>query len=552
MAAPCPPWLKEAWCHWLGPEKIWECYGPTEATALTLIRGDEWLKRPKNPGLNLVGRPLYGQLKILDPETGQEVPPGTMGEVWMRHHERRLTYYYRGADTIADEAGWETVGDIGMLDEDGFCHLGDRKKDMVLIGAANVYPAEVEAALEEHPGVKSAVVVGVPHEDLGNVLHAVIHSGGDVIDAKELDSFLRERLESHKIPRGFTFSDEHVRGEDGKVRRSEVAADVQRLTDGGKKSSSLSPVSVSSHSPGGLIDFTGKVAIVTGAGNGLGREYALLLARRGAKVIVNDLGTGLAGEGSSSSLADATVSLIKQAGGEATANYDSVTDGEKIVNSAINTYGRIDVIVNNAGILRDVSFRKMTDDAWDKVYQVHLKGAYSVTHAAWPHMEKQQYGRIINVTSSSGIYGSFGQTNYAAMKSAILGFTFTLALEGAKRNIRANAVAPLAASRMMETVRSKEELSNLPLQTVPNLVAYLSHESCQCSGGVFELGGHWVARLGWRRSPGVVFQKGFTPEDVATRFEEICHFGNGTEYPTTSDSGELHSVQPPSEQRSKL
>merc|ERR1719284_1656325 len=203
-----------------------------------------------------------------------------------------------------------------------------------------------------------------------------------------------------------------------------------------------------------------------------------MLGERGAKVVVNDLGTGLSGSGCSSSLADNTVELIRAKGGEAVANYDSVTDGVKIVKTALDAFGRVDIIVNNAGILRDVSFRKMTEDDWDKVYQVHLKGAFSVTHAAWPHMEKNQFGRIVNITSSTGLYGSFGQANYAAMKSAALGFTFTLALEGKKRNIRANVIAPLAASRMMETVRSKEELQMLPTQSMANLVAYLCHDTC--------------------------------------------------------------------------
>lgn len=547
MAAPCPPWLKEAWCMWLGPEKIWECYGPTEATACTVIRGDEWMARYKLDGLNLVGRPLYGDIKILDPDTKEEVPPGTLGEVWMRHDERRMTYYYRGAETSIDLAGYETVGDIGMLDEDGYVHLGDRQKDMVLIAGANVYPAEVEAVLEESPSVKSAVVVGVPDDDLGNVLHAVIYTGSEKIDIEQLTAFVKTRLSGNKVPRGYTFADAHVRGEDGKARRSEIAKTVQAQLDAklpGKQNGGAL-VAQSASAGAQRLEFHGRVAIVTGAGNGLGREYALLLGSRGAKVVVNDLGTGLKGVGSSSSLADETVDLIRREGGEAVANYDSVTDGEKIVKTALDTYGRVDILVNNAGILRDVSFRKMADDDWDKVYQVHLKGAYSVTHAAWPHMEKNEFGRIVNITSSTGLYGSFGQANYAAMKSAALGLTFTLALEGQKRNIHANAIAPLAASRMMESVRSKEELKALPLKSVPNLVAYLCHERCECTGGVFELGGHWISRLGWRRSKGARFPAGFTPEDVAARFEEISDFREGAEYPDEADSGEAHSMQAP-------
>merc|ERR1719160_2364244 len=271
----------------------------------------------------------------------------------------------------------------------------------------------------------------------------------------------------------------------------------------------------------------------------------MLLGARGAKVVVNDLGSSLSGQGASASLADITVQEIRSAGGEAVANYNSVTEGAKIVQTAIDAYGRVDIVVNNAGILRDRSFHKMTADDFEKLYQVHLKGACSVTHAAWPHMEKNEYGRIVNITSSSGLYGSFGQANYAAMKSAVLGFTFTLALEGKKRNIQVNAIAPLAASRMMETVSTKEELDKIPTGTVANTVAYLCHESCPCSGQVFELGGHWISRLGWRRTKGSRFPAGFTPEDVASKFDEICNFSEGAEYPADSDSGSERSMAPP-------
>merc|ERR1712232_70527 len=147
------------------------------AMAWTLIRGDEWMNHPKIEGLQLVGQAKSGQLRILDPETRMELPPGSMGEVWMRHHEMRNTYFYRGASSIRDEDGWETVGDMGMLDEAGYLHLGDRKKDMVLVAGTNIYPAEVEGVLERHPAIKSAVVVGVPDEDMGQVLHAVVYTG---------------------------------------------------------------------------------------------------------------------------------------------------------------------------------------------------------------------------------------------------------------------------------------------------------------------------------------------------------------------------------------
>jgi len=180
------------------------------------------------------------------------------------------------------------------------------------------------------------------------------------------------------------------------------------------------------------LRFDGKVAIVTGAGNGLGRSHALLLASRGAKVVVNDLGTSVSGSGSSSKAADKVVQEIKNAGGVAVANYDSVEDGEKIVQTAIDNFGRIDILVNNAGILRDTSFVKMTDNDWDLVYRVHLRGAYKITKAAWNKMREQNYGRIIMTTSAAGIYGNVGQANYSSAKLGLVGFAKALSIEGKK------------------------------------------------------------------------------------------------------------------------
>lgn len=217
------------------------------------------------------------------------------------------------------------------------------------------------------------------------------------------------------------------------------------------------------------LRFDGKVALITGAGNGLGKEYAKLLASLGAKVVVNDLGGNLSGAGASSSAADLVVEEIKAAGGEAVANYDSVTDGDKIVKTAIDAFGRIDIVINNAGILRDVSFKKMTDKDWDLIYEVHSKGPFKVTHAAWPHMMDNGYGRIVNISSPAGLYGNFGQVNYSSMKRAAIGFTLALSKEGAKKNIKANCIAPIAASRMMGTVMPEDIMKNVPPQTVATL-----------------------------------------------------------------------------------
>ncbi|MFP4324275.1 MAG: SDR family oxidoreductase, partial [Anaerolineales bacterium] len=216
--------------------------------------------------------------------------------------------------------------------------------------------------------------------------------------------------------------------------------------------------------------FDGRVAVVTGAGRGLGRTHALLLASRGARVVVNDLGVSTTGEGADTSPADDVVNEIKAAGGEAVANHDSVDAGDKIIQTALDTFGQIDIVVNNAGILRDKSFAKMADEDWDMVHLVHLRGAYKVTKAAWPHFREAGYGRVIMTSSASGIFGNFGQANYAAAKLGLYGFAQTLALEGAKYNIIVNAVAPLAGSRMTETILEPEVVEALRPEFVSPLV----------------------------------------------------------------------------------
>lgn len=245
------------------------------------------------------------------------------------------------------------------------------------------------------------------------------------------------------------------------------------------------------------LRFDGKVAIVTGAGAGLGRAYALLLGSRGAKVVVNDLGGSVKGEGVNNKAADLVVDEIKKLGGTAVANYDSVEFGDKIVKTAVDAFGTVDIVINNAGILRDVSFMKMTDQDWDLIMKVHLKGSYSVTRAAWDIMRAKGFGRVINTGSSSGLYGSFGQVNYSAAKMAMHGLSQSLAKEGEKRNIRVNTICPLAASRMTETVLPKEVLDNIKPEYVAPLIAYLVHDSCEETGSLFEVGAGYVAKLRW-------------------------------------------------------
>ncbi|HHH29466.1 MAG TPA: SDR family NAD(P)-dependent oxidoreductase [Polyangiaceae bacterium] len=289
------------------------------------------------------------------------------------------------------------------------------------------------------------------------------------------------------------------------------------------------------------LRFEDKVVIVTGAGGGLGRSHALLFGSRGAKVVVNDLGGSAHGEGKSSAMADEVVTQIKDAGGEAVASYDSVEDGDKIVQTALDTFGRVDVVVNNAGILRDVSFHKMSDDDWDLVYRVHVLGSYAVTKAAWPHLRDQRYGRIVMTASAAGIYGNFGQANYAMAKLGLTGFANTLAVEGRKRNIFVNTIAPIAGSRLTETVLPQELIEALDPAYVSPLVAYLCHESCEETGGLFEVGGGFFGKLRWERAQGKIFRVGrpISPEDVQRVWPTVVDFARA-EHPDSINA----SMQP--------
>ncbi len=229
------------------------------------------------------------------------------------------------------------------------------------------------------------------------------------------------------------------------------------------------------------LDFTGRVAIVTGAGGGLGRQHALALAARGAKVVVNDLGGARDGSGGSLSAAESVVAEIRAAGGEAMANGASVTDFEAVhamVQQALDAWGRVDILVNNAGILRDKSFAKMEIADFRTVVDVHLMGAVHCCKAVWPHMIEQKYGRILMTTSSSGLYGNFGQSNYGAAKLALVGLMQTLALEGAKNNIHVNSLAPTAATRMTEGLMPPQVLAALkPEAVVPAMLVLVSEDA---------------------------------------------------------------------------
>lgn len=278
------------------------------------------------------------------------------------------------------------------------------------------------------------------------------------------------------------------------------------------------------------IRFDDRVVIITGAGNGLGKSHALEYARRGAKVIVNDLGGSAHGEGASKSAADVVVDEIRAMGGEAAANYDSVTDGEKIVQCALDNFGKIDVVVNNAGILRDISFHKMTDADWDIIYNVHVKGAYKVTHAAWPHMREKAYGRVVFTASAAGIYGNFGQANYSMAKLALHGLCQTLAIEGKKYNIHCNSIAPIAGSRMTATVMPPQILEQLKPEFVSPLVLKLTAENNAETGGLFEVGAGWIGKLRWNRTLGQGFaiNKELTPEEINSKWDAITDFSKSS------------------------
>ena len=285
------------------------------------------------------------------------------------------------------------------------------------------------------------------------------------------------------------------------------------------------------------IDFAGRVAIVTGAGAGLGKSHALEFARRGAKVVVNDLGGSRDGVGSSDAAANKVVEEIKAFGGTAVPNYDDVSTvkgGENIVKTAINAFGTVDILVNNAGILRDKSFLKMEEENWDIVVAVHLRGTYCCTRPAFIHMREKGYGRIVMTSSVSGVLGNFGQSNYAAAKMGVCGLANVLKLEGEKYNIKVNVLLPNAGTRLTEDVMPPEFFAVAKAEIVTPAVIYMCSEQCQDSGMYINANCGWFTRSNIVTGPGV-FIENATAEDIAANWSKITDLKDAKFYNSITD-----------------
>ncbi|MFH1090365.1 MAG: SDR family NAD(P)-dependent oxidoreductase, partial [Pseudomonadota bacterium] len=287
----------------------------------------------------------------------------------------------------------------------------------------------------------------------------------------------------------------------------------------------------------GAINFDGRVAVVTGAGSGLGRIYALELAKRGAKVVVNDLGVSRDGTGCGTAAADKVVEEIKALGGEAAPNYDSVATpegGQNIIDTAIKAFGRVDILINNAGILRDKTLIKMEPEYWDAVMAVHLHGAYNLTRPAVTRMREQGYGRIIFTSSGSGLYGNLGQTNYSAAKVGLLGLMNSLRIESEKYNIKMNVIVPTAATRLTEGILPPDLFAKLKPEFVAPLVLYLCSEPCPVSGKIYNAGMGYYNRAAVVTGPGLGVGDGQAPpslEAVAAAWEQIKSMEDRMEFP---------------------
>jgi NAD(P)-dependent dehydrogenase (short-subunit alcohol dehydrogenase family) len=280
------------------------------------------------------------------------------------------------------------------------------------------------------------------------------------------------------------------------------------------------------------IDFSGRVAIVTGAGAGMGRLYALELAKRGARVVVNDLGGTKEGVGHSDAAANQVVNEIKALGGQAVPNYDNVATpqgGENIVRTAVEAFGKVDILVNNAGIVRDKTFNKMEEENWDAVVNVHLRGAYCVSKPAFINMRENGYGRIVMTSSGAGLFGNYGQANYASAKMGLVGLANVLKLEGAKYNIKTNVIAPIAATRFTEGILPPQLFEKMKPDFIAPLVLYLCSEECTDSGMIINAMLGYYSRSAVVTGPGVFLsdgQKMPTAEEIMENWDKVKSLDN--------------------------
>jgi NAD(P)-dependent dehydrogenase (short-subunit alcohol dehydrogenase family) len=283
------------------------------------------------------------------------------------------------------------------------------------------------------------------------------------------------------------------------------------------------------------LGFDGRVAVVTGAGGGIGRAYARLLAARGARVVVNDVGGGVDGRGASGAAAEGVAAEIRAAGGVAIGNVDSVSTaegGRAIVASALDEFGRLDIVINNAGILRDGTFHKMTPEAFEAVFSVHLLGSFYVSQPAFVHMREAGYGRLVMTASAAGLYGNFGQVNYSAAKMGLVGMAKSIAHEGARYGVKANVIAPIALSRMTDGLIPTEMAKVFLPEAIAPVVAYLAHEECVLSGEVLSAGGGHVGRAFVGETKGITMA-GLSVEDVAANIAQVI---DTTEFGVPADA----------------
>ena len=287
------------------------------------------------------------------------------------------------------------------------------------------------------------------------------------------------------------------------------------------------------------VRFDNKVAVITGAGNGLGKSHALFLASRGAKVVVNDLGGTVAGIGGSRAVADAVVEEITAAGGEAVANYDTVATeegGKRVIQTALDAFGTVDILINNAGNVRDKSFAKMDLDDFRSLIDVHLMGAVYCTHAAWPIMREKGFGRVVMTTSSAGLYGNHGHTNYGTAKMALIGLMNSLKEEGRRYNITVNAIAPIALTRMSEPATTPQYAPLMKPEFVTAAVAWLCAPDNTDSGHIIQAGVGYYAKIEVREATGVLFDSETIPqpEQIRDRYPEIADMGGAVPYENAS------------------